>query len=111
MNTLLPTTTYSGTSTVTGVKQKGDGYYGHGDGLHTVSYFLSGFVGVIVIQGTVVADPTESDWFDVTSTTVGDGSTVLTENSYKNFNGNFTWVRVSVTDFSAGVISKIQYRH
>ena len=38
--------------TVTGDPVKGDGYYGWGDGLHTVSFEVTGFVGTIWIDAT-----------------------------------------------------------
>lgn len=111
MSTILPTTTYTGSATVTGNRFKGDGYYGRQDGLHTVAYFLNGFVGVVKIQATLVADPADTDWFDVTDTDHGDGSTIVTANVFKNFTGNFVWIRAVVTEFSSGTIDKIHYNH
>ena len=108
---ILSATSYNNQSTVTGERFKGDGYYGRSDGLHTVAYYLDGFVGVVKIQGTLATDPLEGDWFDVDGTTVGDGSTVLTENTFKNFTGNFMWIRVAITDFAAGTVSKILYKN
>ena len=49
---------------------KGDGYYGWGDGLHTVSYQVTSFIGTIKMQATLTAFPEESDWFDVDDTVV-----------------------------------------
>lgn len=109
---ILNSTTHDGsTATVTGEKFKGDGYYGRADGLHTVAYHLTGFAGIIKMQATLSTDPTSSDWFDVAGTAVGDGSTVLTENTFKNFTGNFMWVRVAITDFAAGTVSKVLYNN
>ena len=106
---ILSATTYDTASTVTGEKFKGDGYYGSNDGLHTVAYHLNAFVGVIKMQGSLASDPTAGDWFDITGTTVGDSSTAITENTFKNFTGNFVWIRVLVTEFSAGSVSKVLY--
>ena len=109
---ILSATSYDGsTATVTGEKFKGDGYYGRADGLHTVAYYLNGFLGVIKIQGSLAQDPSADDWFDIDGTTVGDGSTVLTENTFKNFTGNFMWIRASVTDYAAGNITKVLYNN
>lgn len=87
----------------------GDGYYGYADGLHTVAYFVTGFVGTIKMQGTLVAEPQESDWFDITGTSYGDGTTPISVASTYNFTGNFVWVRARVTGFTAGTISRVQY--
>lgn len=109
---ILSSTSYDGsTATVTGEKFKGDGYYGRADGLHTVAYHLSGFLGTVKIQGSLATDPTNSDWFDISGTTVGDGSTILTENTFKNFTGNFMWIRVVVNQFAAGTVSKVLYNN
>lgn len=109
---ILSSTTYDGsTQTVTGEKFKGDGYYGRADGLHTVAYYLNGFAGIITMQGTLATDPGDSDWFDIDGTVVGDGSTISTENTFKNFTGNFMWIRANVTEFTSGTITKILYNH
>ena len=108
---ILSSTTYNTQSTITGEKFKGDGYYGRADGLHTVAYYLDGFLGVIKIQGSLATDPDSNDWFDIDGTSVGDGSTILTENSFKNFTGNFMWIRVVVNEFTAGTVSKVLYNN
>ena len=91
-------------------KVKADGYYGNSDGLHTVSYTVSSdYVGTIKMQGSLASDPTSSDWFDVDGTSVGDGSTVVAT-TYKNFTGNFVWVR-SVVTVEIGSVTKIQLNY
>ena len=118
--TLVPTTTfgtatdnYDGSSTsFSSDKQKGDGYYGYTDGLHTVAYYLTNFVGEITMQATLAKDPTEADWFDVANTSANyDGSTALTDQVAYNFTGNFVWVRASITNFTAGTIRKIVFNY
>lgn len=88
---------------------KGAGYYNYTDGLHTVSYSLSNFVGVIEFQATLLYEPTEADWFDIADSAVGDGVESLTESTFKNFFGNFVWIRARITNFSAGTINKVLY--
>tara|TARA_A100001015_G_C14825604_1_gene646549 strand:- start:160 stop:507 length:348 start_codon:yes stop_codon:yes gene_type:complete len=88
-------------------KVKADGYYGNADGLHTVSYICSSdFVGTIKMQASLATDPTSDDFFDIDGTAVGDGSTVVST-TYKNFTGNFVWVR-SVVTVTTGSVTKIQ---
>lgn len=106
---ILPEQNYDQENTIVGERFRGDGYYGRTDGLHTVAYYLNDFVGEVKIQATLVLEPSESDWFTVDNTAVGDGSTVLTENTYRNFTGNFVWIRVSVENFTAGNIKKVTY--
>lgn len=88
---------------------KGDGYYGYTDGLHTVSYKTTGLVGIITVQASLAATPTELDWFDVADTSIGDGVTPLTTSSFANFTGNFVWIRIAVTSFTAGTINRVLY--
>lgn len=109
---ILSATSYDGSTTVVeGEKFKGDGYYGRSDGLHTVAYHLAGFIGIIKIQGTLSSSPTSEDWFDISETLHSDGSTVETANTFKNFSGNFMWVRVTITDFTAGTVNKVLYNN
>ena len=116
--TLVPTTTfgtpvgnYDGSSTsFDSVAKKGDGWYGYGDGNHTVAYFPNGFTGTIKMQGSLAETPTSTDWFDISGTTTG----ALTANSTAvtyNFTGNFVWVRAAITGFTAGTLTKIMMNH
>ena len=50
---------------VTGSPIRADGWFGNSDGLHTVSLHYSNFVGGFKIQGTLVVEPEEDDWFDI----------------------------------------------
>ena len=91
-------------------KVKADGYYVNADGLHTVAYICSDdFVGTIKMQGSLATDPGSSDWFDIDGTSVGDGSSVVAT-TYKNFTGNFIWVR-SVVDVTTGSVTRIQINY
>ena len=88
-------------------KQKGDGFYSKVDGVHTVAYKVANdLVGDIKMQGTLASTPTENDWFDISGTTfTADQSTLIT---YRNFTGNFVYVRANATSVTAGTISSIQ---
>ena len=124
--TLIPSTTngtatgnYDGSSTwFYSDAAKGDGFYGYSDGLHTVSWQLTGFTGKITIQASLVETPVDTDWFDVTlvdpaGTASGTLQTYTTESSHKayNFTGNFVNVRASITDFTAGTINKLRFNY
>lgn len=50
---------------ITGKAVRADGYYGHTDGIHTVQVFFTNFTGRFGLQGTLVTEPTENDWFDI----------------------------------------------
>lgn len=136
--TLVPTTTfgtptgnYDGSSTTFySNKTKGSGYYGYTDGLHTIAFYLTNFIGKITVQGSLAKDPGDNDWFNVSLGSGGVTSTVSTtglvsetivneivyteattnQKTY-NFIGNIVWVRVEVEDFSAGTIRKIIYNY
>jgi len=91
-------------------KVKGDGYYGYTDGFHTVAYFVSAFVGTIKIQASLATNPTSTDWFDVDGTSLTASTATSTPVTY-NFTGNFVWIRVSVSGFTSGSISKVQMNY
>jgi hypothetical protein len=61
--TLLDTT--SGKINVTGTRQKGAGYSNTIGNNHTISISLDNFTGRIWIEGSIAADPSESDWFPI----------------------------------------------
>ena len=88
------TTTIDYTGFVTD-KAKGDGYYSQGDGTHTVAFYVDASLNddaniKLCMQGSLATTPTESDWFDISGTTIDqnniDGSTLVFSN---NFTGNF----------------------
>ena len=91
-------------------KFAGDAYRGDKYGIHTFAYFLAAdFAGSVVIQASLVTDPTNSDWVTLESTrttVVVPGTAVATPVTYT---GNVLWVRAAVTAFASGTIVKIQY--
>lgn len=115
--TLIPSTTfgsavgnYDGSSlSFTSDKHKGDGYYGYADGVHTVAVFPTNLEATIQMQATLATDPAETDWFDVSNAVLGDDSTAQSTATTFTFTGNFVWIRAKVTNFEAGIITKVQY--
>jgi hypothetical protein len=96
-------------------KQKGDGYDNVGDGKHTVVFLFDNFKGAVKMQATLAIDPTEADWFDVTydlnpSDLTALDSTPLVTAEYRNFTGNFTWIRAGYI-LQQGTIREIRYNH
>lgn len=50
---------------VTGSAIKAAGYYGYSLGLHTISWKLKDFIGRVFVEGSLVSNPTENDWFPI----------------------------------------------
>lgn len=101
-----PSGNYDGSSAeFSGDSGKAASYYSNRGDLQTVAFYLTGFVGTITIQGTLESNSTTDTWFDLY--TIGDGSSAVTSNTSTNISGNFTWIRASVSDFSAGTIDKV----
>jgi len=117
--TLLPTTAFGSASgnydgsaaAFNSDKVKGDGYYGFSDGVHTVQTRVTSLVGTIKIQGTLVKDPADTDFVDIVTVNESDGSSAITNSFLNNFTGNFVWVRIAVTAFTAGSINNIFMAH
>ena len=102
---LIPSTSHAvnlDPETITGEKVKGAGFYGLGDGLHTVQIHVTSFTGSVVIQATLASDPQEEDWFAVYEY----GATNVSQSNVNNFTGNFVWIRAVVT-YTAGTINRI----
>ena len=117
--TLLPTTAFGSASgnydgsaaAFNSDKVKGDGYYGFSDGVHTVQTRVTSLVGTIKIQGTLVKDPADTDFVDIVTVNESDGSTAVTNSFLNNFTGNFVWIRIAVSAFTAGSINNIFMAH
>ena len=98
--------------------EKGDGYFGAADGLHTVTYTVTpNFAGTLTMQATLATNPIEADWFDVVNTKVEYDQPIVpasTTTNYVNFTGNFVWVRARVfrsIDQPNGSVLFINYNH
>lgn len=107
---ILSANTHPGDSTETvvyGEKFRGDGYYGRGDGFHTVQYNIAGFIGTVAIQATLAVDPVDIDWFTVYTEThpVVTSTSIIT-----NFTGNYVWIR-SVVTYTGGTVNSIRLNH
>ena len=105
---------------------KGDGYFGGSDGLHTVFWSVSEFIGTLEVQATLASEPVEADWTTVKLTEPGNNFTIdttglvtttgvestryptitTTSKSY-NFTGNFVWLRGRISEFTKGVVNNI----
>ena len=117
--TLIPTTTFGTASgeytgsgnSFNGAKVKGDGYYGFSDGVHTVQTRCTSLVATVKIQGTLVQDPATTDFVDIATVVTSDGSSAITNSFLNNFTGNFVWIRIEITAFTAGTINNIFMAH
>lgn len=49
----------------TGIPVRAHSYFGNTSGIHTVSVHYFNFIGGFSLQGTLVLNPTEKDWFDI----------------------------------------------
>ena len=93
--------------------------------MHTIAVDLNGFIGKVVIQGSLEDNPGDNDWFDIQLsdgefavdvsgkiTSISVESLVYTtgENSRKAYNatGNFVWLRANITNWTAGTITSIE---
>lgn len=116
----IPSAAYAvdGSTLFNSIPQKGDGYFGTADGLHTITYTVSNnFAGSLAMQATLATAPAETDWFTVTNSTVTYTFPIVpatTTTNYVNFTGNFVWVRARVnrtTDQPNGSVLFINYNH
>lgn len=118
----------TGTQEFTSFKDNGAGYYGTTNGLHVATISTTPtFVGTATIQATLATDPTEADWFDVSSATfeyttddpeyIAPSNTGANPNKghnlrtdYVSFTGQFTWLRTHVL-IDSGAIVKLSYNY
>jgi len=98
-------------------KKPGAGYSRRNSSLHTAVYKFDNFSGSVVLQASLMRNPEETDWVDITdtssgggdSTSVGGDSTVIgTQNVTRNFSGNFAWIRCKY-HIDNGTITQITF--
>jgi hypothetical protein len=111
---LLPTTSYGTPSgnydgssqDFSGDRQQAANYYGGFGTLQTIAFYFNAFQGRVKIEATLDSNPTQdSAWFRVYE--VDYTSTQGNTNFSTNITGNFTWIRASVEEFTAGTITKV----
>jgi hypothetical protein len=112
-----------GSSNFYSLPEKGDGYYGSADGLHTVTFTITpNFTGDLGVQATLSTAPQSGDWFAVNfanlnTSTISYNNLVTpaaTTTNYVNFTGNFVWVRAVVkrsTTQPNGTVLSVNYNH
>lgn len=101
---LLPQTSFDGTNTKVGTAQPAAAYYLGNQDLQTLSWSVTSFSGLIVVQASLEETPMESDWFTVFNLPCND----VTSTSFSNLLGNFVWLRVKVNNFNKGTIQNIK---
>ena len=79
-------------------------YLGRGS-IATVAIRVTDFEGIITIQGTINQLADEATWCDVY--TFDSASSIVTDYHPETILGNFTWMRVSVSEFNDGTINSI----
>ena len=100
-----------GAVSYTGNKEKGDGYFGSSDGLHTVAFTTNeNFIGSVKLQGTLAANPSDNDWFDIPETMQDYAYPGENSTRFANFTGLFVWVR-PVLSIEQGAMHSIKYNH
>jgi len=93
---------YLGGGTYVGVPQPAASLYSRVGSKQSILYSLSGFVGTIEIQTTLLTNPSEQDWTVVARLTEPDANSVAV------IDGNYTYIRAVVTDFVAGTINNVR---
>lgn len=112
--TLIPATqhgtqseNYDGIATeFSGVPAKAASYYTKCIGLQTISWYMENLVGYITIEATLDDNADSDNYFSI-APVIGDNVNPQTGNHSLNIAGNYTWIRATVTEFTAGNITKV----
>jgi hypothetical protein len=108
--TLMPTTPAPGVTAVSkvGDKQQAAGYYVAGRDTNTIIWNLqNSFNATVKIQASLVTNPSGLDWFDVYTITANPSNVGPPQSGYYNLRGNYVWLRVNITNWTAGSITQI----
>ena len=95
MKTYTLLSNYSGAPMpFTSTEQKASSYYANSN---TQTVATTGtFVATVMLQGTLVENPTNSDFFDIQT---------ISSSGSVNISGNFTYIRAKVTAYTSGTIT------
>ena len=65
--TLQPSISYDITRVLPSITANvaGDGYFGSGDGNHTVQFSLDGFTGKFHVEASIANNPSSTDWITI----------------------------------------------
>ena len=92
----------AGSFNVTGTAMKADGFFGFTDGKATIGWYLSAYIGRIVLEASLATNPDDNDWFPVKfdgeANTYVEYLSVAPQTGLTVFTvtGNFVWVRAVV---------------
>jgi hypothetical protein len=106
------------TLSLIGEKSKGAGYHNINSGIQTFELNFSNWTGSLSIQGTLVLDPTETDWFTINLKSPLDNSDVVFDQDSSDYDstvfvncvGNFVWIRAVITS-DTGTVNYIRYNY
>jgi len=102
----IPSGNYDGSSTsFDSDGAKAVGYYRGMGSVQTVYQRISGFEGAITIQTTLDQNWETANWVDANE--FDSASSAISGVYPVTLTGNYTWVRVRITDFLAGQIDSI----
>ena len=79
-------------------------YYQGRGGIQTITFSVDAFVGTMILEACLDANPAEANWFITYTYSSG---TPLTDLHPETITGNFTWMRVRVEGFDGGTINSV----
>lgn len=102
--TLIPASSFG--DDIVGTPQKGVAYYAKDKSVQTISWAVTGFVGVITIEATLDELNDTDNYLPIIE--IGyDGMAPLTMADFVNQIGRYTWIKATVTNFTAGSIESV----
>jgi len=92
---------YDGGNTYVGNAVPAANYYGGQGSLQTIIFDVDDLVGNITVEATLTDLPDSAPWFKVATLSANNQSEVRGNTIV----GNFSWIRATVTDFTAGNVN------
>jgi len=107
---LFPQTTYDGGGTanvytLTSNAQPAAGYYLGNEDLQTINFKTTDFTGNIIIEATLSANSSTTDYFQVYKSSNNANANIST---YTNIEGNFVYLRAKIEDFQYGIVNFVK---
>jgi hypothetical protein len=100
----VPSGQYTGGNIYVGNAVPAANYYGGQGAIQTLAANVTGFQGNIIVEATLNDLQDSAPWFEIANVIAANATTQVTSNTVI---GNFTWLRTTITNFSAGNVNSV----
>ena len=104
---LVPVQYLGPTGAVTGTEVRVDGFPGRARTRHVVTAQMSSFTGRMVLEGTLLDEPGDGDWYEIIAMDHDEPG----EKTFAHiFDSRTVWIRLWVVEGASGTVDRVRVR-